>query len=63
MKKLQSDTIRTKQVRIDAEWVNALAYLRADLHVSMKSLVEEALSKCYAWNAEGKPYRIGKASE
>lgn len=58
MKKLQIDRPSTRQVRIDTGWADLLARMRADSHVSMKSLIEDALEQCYRIDDSGKPCRV-----
>lgn len=58
MKKLQIDYNLTKQVRIDTGYHKMLAQLRAELGVSMRSLIEDALINTYAIDKNGKPYVI-----
>jgi hypothetical protein len=58
MKKLQSYKKYGNQVRIDAGWWKTLSHLKADLGISLKALVEDALSNTYAVDNNGKPYRL-----
>lgn len=58
MKNRQIDKKTTFQVRIDREWQRLLTQLRADTKMTIRALVEQALSNTYAIDKDGKLYLL-----
>ncbi len=57
MKEIDKSTKKkTFQVRIDRGWRKILTQLRADSGMTIRALVEDALSHVYGINEDGKPY-------
>lgn len=58
MKNRQIDTKSTFQVRIDKGWQKILTQLRAETRMTIRALVEQALSNNYSVDGNGQPYEI-----
>lgn len=56
MKKLQSYKKYGNQVRTDDGWWKILVLLKAETKMTIKALVEHALSNTYGIDKDGKPY-------
>ncbi len=54
MKNLQIDKKTTFQVRLDRGWQKILTQLRGEYGMSIKALVEQALSDTYGLDSDGK---------
>lgn len=60
MKKLQSYKKYGNQVRIDEGWWKILGHLKADTGMTLKALIEAALSNTYGVDGNGKPYVLSE---
>lgn len=56
MEKLQSNKKYGNPVRLEDGWWKILTLLKAETRMSLKALVEHALSNTYGVDEKGKPY-------